>query len=549
MAFTLGSQTFEMREKFILELHEEKLTDAGLEAVATLLIPHAELRLTTGECWCSSCITDKLQYIGGITWLGVDNKTYQGTMPKRIAKKFKRDYNIVLPSTIVEQIGTVARANMSEVVRHTCDITDVIDWDDGEFGDSDSCWWGGNSGARDVLTKHGGLALRFYENNGEGIGRCWLVPNAPQAGMAVIFNSYWGSGSRASNMDKKDSQLINFAIMLSAHTGLDYRKLTDLRNCGEADGLMWINNHAGYVIGEKALIRALPNKYDLRMATPEHQHECRHCQIPVRIGAFSIRNGGEIEEVYACYECRNEHYIQCAHCSWRMLSGSSTHNVDGNLWCEDCYQQHTAVCGECGERHNASLMREVYQAAMRVCPTCAVRHYRCSECNVLHGENTETFGYIQRRPCPRCQAAVAERDRTRSLILRLRRHYFVPEFRTLSALKSWIERYYRTLLFNGQFTGEHADIITEVFGQPFAEVLPQLQALLDAPTQPMLPDMNLPEVVDAFRTAAERETRPPQTAAQIAYTRTRDAVRERLRQEAEQRAANMIALDDEEVPF
>lgn len=50
-----------------------------------------------------------------------------------------------------------------------------------------------------------------------------------------------------------------------------------------------------------------------------------------------------------CEDCYNDKFTWCEECECEMLREDSTEGPDGNWYCEDCYNNKFAVCEECGD--------------------------------------------------------------------------------------------------------------------------------------------------------------------------------------------------------
>lgn len=135
--------------------------------------------------------------------------TKGGKITKRIANKCKAVLGIKLEDAVVERIGYIAKENADDfrgyVVISDLAETDGIFWNQGDFGDSGSCFWGGHSQAKQIINLYF-FSMRFYAskeaykaNPNRGAGRAWaaLTENG-----FYIFNTY-GSGLQPITFAKK----------------------------------------------------------------------------------------------------------------------------------------------------------------------------------------------------------------------------------------------------------------------------------------------------------------------------------------------------------
>src|SRR5688572_6324743 len=129
------------------------------------------------------------------TWI-VQRGEYVGTLPKRIRSFYFKQHGIKCPDSFIEQIGNLARQHSDSQSYYTFEIVDQFDWEAGDFGDSGSCYWGGNAGARIMLNDNGGMAVCFFTDSGHGYARAWFVEI--DTDLFIIFNGYgFGRGINA----------------------------------------------------------------------------------------------------------------------------------------------------------------------------------------------------------------------------------------------------------------------------------------------------------------------------------------------------------------
>lgn len=151
--------------------------------------------------------------------------TKEGSLPKRLAKEVKRQTGVKLSNDTLGKIGSLADKHCPKTSQYTFDITETIDWQDGDFGDSGSCYWGCHASARYKLqSQHNAFAIRFYDGR-RGMGRAWIVV---QDGKAFLFNAY-------------GVNLTTQSRVLAQHLGAQYGELDSLLNQGNDSGDLWIN--------------------------------------------------------------------------------------------------------------------------------------------------------------------------------------------------------------------------------------------------------------------------------------------------------------------
>jgi hypothetical protein len=192
-------------------------------------------------------------------WVVQKGETYRGKFPKRVAQYYKKVHNLKAPDAFIEQIGNIARAHSEELSVYYFDFTRDFDWEEGDFGDDGSCFWGGNAAALDMLYANGAQAIRFYNNYGHGIARAWLVPMEAE-GITFIFNGYGFPGNPT----------LTVAQAFARFTELRYQQVA-LTNNGSDDDTLWINSGIGYVIGKAKRIEEI-HHYDFGWYDPEENY-------------------------------------------------------------------------------------------------------------------------------------------------------------------------------------------------------------------------------------------------------------------------------------
>jgi hypothetical protein len=340
--------------------------------------------------------------------------TYIGKFPKRVEKFYKDAANLTCPASFVTQIGNLARDHSSEQITFRFDFVNSIDWDDGDFGDADSCWWGSYGEARDTLTENGGLAVRFYDDDDNGIGRAWL---APYGGMYVLFNGY----------DRGDGATLRWAKVVSEFMGMSYEKV-GLTNWND---LMYINNDSGYLIGPAETIKNVSHislqfgsagvtcyncGTDLEDESDEYTGSddetycescydarftrCEHCEETVRLDdtTYIEAAGGSV-----CDSCRGAHYTYCDECSEYHADEDNTYIAGEGDFCEFCRDENFTVCDDCGEYVRNDDVTEVNDKFY--CDTCREKYAKeCPVCDEWKPLDTFTVREDKEEPvcCQQC---------------------------------------------------------------------------------------------------------------------------------------------------
>lgn len=271
----------------------------------------------------------KILWDAGIEWVW---KTKRGTLPKRIRAAMVSAGCKLAPEFLAD-IGNIAYRNAERCSHHIFDFTQDFDWDDGDFGDEGSCFWGGREAARtEMLPSLNAYAVRFYRPDDEerGCARAWIVPVCED--YIILFNPYWDFG----NYDGYE-----MARILAFYWGCNYKKIL-LRNNGSTDETLYINAGAGYVIGD---VDRAPSSYDFECEDDGYcEYTCEHCGI-----GMSEDNAYCFHDDYLCYTCWCEETVECDSCYTRSWREDAT-RIDGYGWvCSYCLQRYWSYCHDCEE--------------------------------------------------------------------------------------------------------------------------------------------------------------------------------------------------------
>jgi len=126
-----------------------------------------------------------------------------------------------------------------KTVKYSMDFTRRFDWEDGDFGDRGSAFWGQNHTARHLLERAGAFAVRFYNTYGKGFARAFVCPVLNE-NCWVVFNNY-------------GIPLWRIAKILASYNDCNYKRVT-LFNNGTSKGEIYINGGVGYLLGNPNII-------------------------------------------------------------------------------------------------------------------------------------------------------------------------------------------------------------------------------------------------------------------------------------------------------
>lgn len=134
------------------------------------------------------------------------------------------------------------------------DATRKLAWVRGAFGDERSCFWTSATKSRNMLQDAGCYALRFYDLDGTGVGRCWALPRGDAI---AIFNAYGRY------------QLHEIAAILEHLTGHEARRIS------YSYANIYINNETVY--GFNYPNRLAQFNADLNVHAPKLYSELANC--------------------------------------------------------------------------------------------------------------------------------------------------------------------------------------------------------------------------------------------------------------------------------
>jgi hypothetical protein len=270
---------------------------------------------------------------------------YVGTITKRISKWVYNLFGIKLDSATISAIGNIANDYTEKTAISYIDFTDSFDWRAGEYGDSGSCFWGSNSGAKECLEQNGAHAIRFYDSEfDKGIGRAWIAPYCDGEFRAyVVFNAYGKPGCHNS-----------IGRLLSQLWGCTYKRV-GLSNENETSGLVYINSGKGTLV-----YCAADSEYadditsiDLDFDTCSYSGTpCCHCGDHCDDDNSCCTPNGET----CCEGCYCDRYGHCARCEETCCNDDLAECADGDYVCEDCRNRLYTQCNDCNSWHRTSLI-------------------------------------------------------------------------------------------------------------------------------------------------------------------------------------------------
>lgn len=286
--------------------------------------------------------------------IGIEWVTPRGTWPKRLSRALKHAIGKV-PSDVISKCGQMAKSScqrFGETVE--LKISRTVHWKQGDYGDYDSCFFGCRSAAPYMIFHHDGFALTLSSEEGERLGRAWCVPWRDHY---VVFNSYAVNGECV--------ECTTFARLLMALLGRNYYRKVRLLNRGYTEGVLWINNCYGFLVGDDVHnIEAVDLDltvtceeceadftdesagywYEKSFRCAECSKTCYNCESVIPCG----------EEIYSrgdrfCRECWEEIGTYCDRCDDPVQADDVHDGPDNEPHCEACFNHRFVICFRCGD--------------------------------------------------------------------------------------------------------------------------------------------------------------------------------------------------------
>lgn len=260
-----------------------------------------------------------------------------GRLLKRFAKWYKSQYSQI-DSAEMGIVGDCLQYFVNEGgLDFIFDFTDSINWNDGKFGHSGSCWWGDYSDSRATFENGGGWAIRFYGNESDenGIGRTWIII---QDSRLYCFNSY---GVTRPNVSKCLKEFF-------AKNGIElhYSKC-ELYN-SQDDDIPYINGGTGFVMYQHGDSVESDLRHDIDLE-PENSMTCDSCGCRIDEDPYS-----DNYDTY-CADCFFERYFYCERCSDRF-DINDVCDCNGFSYCESCANSRGFYrCNDCNEWHQDTI--------------------------------------------------------------------------------------------------------------------------------------------------------------------------------------------------
>jgi hypothetical protein len=335
--------------------------------------------------------------------LALVNKS--GRLLKRFNKFVKLATGHDLDNATQGKLGDKLQYFVNAAKTFVIDFHDAIDWEDGMYGHSGSCWFPGGcyEESSEVFDNNGGWSIRFYRDmdDTQGIGRTWVVP---MDNGIVAFNCYGPSRAEVSKIIK--------AVFAGHDVELHYKSVS-VSNSQNSD-IPYINSGTGFVLAESGHDFLNEDRIDLDWeVSGRGRYSCDHCGDRVDEDyTFSGTNG---DGIY-CESCYNDLFSSCEKCC-ETFDRDDIHSVSGSRYdylCEYCLEKIGAVkCEDCGDWtvDDYTIMQDSENV---YCENCVDRatEFTCQcgerfEYAMDDGQTCESCDYVY---CVKCNEMVTDRD-------------------------------------------------------------------------------------------------------------------------------------------
>lgn len=278
-----------------------------------------------------------------------------------------------------------------------------INWEDGEYGDTGSCYWGERAYAKTVLEELSHCSIRAYLGeqieDGQGIGRCWGVPI--QSGL-VLFNAYGADSSGYLNLHFYAEAL---AAHLSSHgvSGFDWKEVSLTAN-QETCGTLYINHAIGIYFGKPESKVFSRSRLDISYEDETSRACCDCCGTCVDEDDLTYI---ECEGNSVCRDCLDNYVYLDSRGDYVPQDIVSTLCEDDT---EYVITEDHCTCGHCD--HPTLELIEWRDSRRRTHQTgggCTPDICDCAEC----GENWETGSLDDNGTCPDCAESRRVREYNR----------------------------------------------------------------------------------------------------------------------------------------
>jgi formylmethanofuran dehydrogenase subunit E len=343
----------------------------------------------------------------GQSWAGDDlslvNKS--GRLLKRFNKFVKLATGHDLDNATQGKLGDKLQYFVNAAKTFVIDFHDAIDWRDGMYGHSGSCWFPGGcyEESSEVFDDNGGWSIRFYRDMDDtyGTGRTWIVP---MDNGIVAFNCYGPSRAEVSKIIKK--------VFAGHDVELHYKSVSVYNS--QDDNIPYVNSGTGFVLAESGHDFLESERVDLDWeVSGRGRYSCDHCGD--RVNEDDYYSGPSGDGTY-CESCYNDLFSCCEKCN-ETFNNDDVYRVSGSRYdwlCEYCLERIGAVkCEDCGD-YSVDDYNIMQDSENVYCESCADRNteFTCQcgerfEYAMDDGDKCESCDYVY---CDKCNEMVSDHD-------------------------------------------------------------------------------------------------------------------------------------------
>ena len=369
-----------------------------------------------------------------------------GTMPKRISKHLHKEHGIKTTPEFMTEVGNIARKHTVDEDVFVFDITQSLDWNPGDFGDSGSCWWESEDHARQGMIAAGQYALRLFRptlhKTETGRTRAWgarhwtcgatgdrvtlhtktfncncnectyslreMELDVERLGEYImwrympLYTEYpQGAGYGRAWMVRDGENLITFnsygeyqllqmSRILATIMGVSYRKT----RLDHYDNAVYLNGDACVIGSDVQALRHMTLGFEVDRT---NRYTCEICDEGIHEDDVYFQDATTM-----CDYCYRDRVSYCGGCEDPFWNDDiNSVEIIGMDYCNDCIDEHAPACVLCDDRHDPTSMTYV-DGMGDVCITCySERYTQCETCNeVIEHSNAYKIDY--RTLCPEC---------------------------------------------------------------------------------------------------------------------------------------------------
>ena len=167
--------------------------------------------------------------------------------------------------------------------------------------------------------------------------------------------------------------------------GIGYQMLSKWLWTHTQDAYLLVKNTENYINNERAeaqkekeentMKNTEKNSIETIELTEDTERLCAEC------GCVIEGEGHEVDGEWYCDDCFEQQFAVCPECG-EIVRKDDDYYYEGEWYCEDCWNEYFAVCERCGEIEPKEEMTWIEDEECYVCDICRARFYsRCERCD------------------------------------------------------------------------------------------------------------------------------------------------------------------------